>query len=236
MKLGYNRETIIGLSVLLVLTTVLGLVAARRFMHRSERTELAAVPEAKIDDHGRDERRREEVRAEKPILDGAVALASAESETKHEAHAEHEEHAHEHHDDAVRAGQNAFVAIAPPPDSAHKAHEHPDAVADDRYAVPATDRYAVAPAPLPEQMHAGAAQPTVIQVGGDGAEAVPRHLEGERRAEARESPATFRSGREDAMPGRGDAMAGRGDAEALGTSPRARRGKPVSNRALISRA
>ena len=47
MKLKINRETLIGLSVLLVLLVTLGVVAARRFMRPKVPSEAAFVGQGK---------------------------------------------------------------------------------------------------------------------------------------------------------------------------------------------
>ncbi len=199
MKLNVNRETKIGLSILLVLLVILGVVAVRRFMRPNLLHEEIVAEEKRAEEPRENRSKREPDPLAKPALlvpvethrqdslqpmDDPGHWNTASQESKRER--------------PTSSPASSLIAADPPaisipPESAkphkrdgerastHVSPEPPSEASDDRYSP------AVATSPSAEQRERASAKSMVIQVSnGDSADGAPRRLDRydpDRRAE-----------------------------------------------------
>ena len=231
MKLKISRETAIGLSVLLLLTVILVVVAVRRFTRPGPHpdTTIAQLEERQ------NEHRSKEIEARRPTFADSAPMTVPDAEHVYDKPVQWDAAAKEHHEEkAVHSpdsGLKAIDAAAPPSlaihdrphDDEHTEDKHKQAArepatlspeaSDDRYAVPGASRADIS-----------SAKPMVIQVSGDVSGDPARQPDGRVHDEHRtafenpaalETRATFATGRTEAPPHPDYSAARRGEVDAV---------------------
>ena len=246
-RVKFTREIAVGLVVLLLLTVVLSVVAARRIMRRDAAIAMEdeRFPERQDDHRDKDlEARRD---AFPPPLPVPVSESVREREKDKLREAPAMEHRQEKREEKIEhaVAQGFATTDAPKPPAVAKVERHEEAKhlrkADELPMPPSLDsdeRYGAAPAATTlmgprDRAEAGKAKPLVIQVSGDSPDGPSRRMDGqmsERRPDARRP--------ELARPG--DAFAGRGQATPIAEEDREHRGlhpiEPHSEMSLVTPA
>ena len=183
MKITFNREVKIGLSVVLVLTITLVVVAVRRFTRHSPLPDAEMVVESASMEKLRDEQRAKGLEVRKPTFaESAPALLPdaghelGKGDTWEALGKEHHEAKADQPAEQKPTGKDAASVAAL---AKHERKDERNEAARE-LAEAADDRYAATPAtalPTPNRYQATPAKPAVIQVTGE-SEVPARHPDG----------------------------------------------------------